>query len=341
MTPKSKQRVFIASALAIAALIAVFFLTKSAPDFSGPGQGKVVVVVVRGDSISGIASTLKDAGVVASPEAFINAANANSKSKSIGPGRYSMLNEMSGAGAVELMLDPKSRADSRLVLPEGLRINQSLAEASAATSIPVKSFTDSLNSDGNLGLPAFANGNAEGFLFPASYDLAGDETSDATLQMLFSRFNQASKEMNLEASATALGKTPYDVIKVASLVQAEGHPNDYAKIARVIYNRLELGMPLQLDTTVAYGLGITKLSLSADELRSKTPFNTYVNPGLPKTPINSPGAAAIKAALNPAKGPWKYFVTVNLDTGETKFAKNYNKFLKAKAELQNYLKNRG
>ena len=66
-----------------------------------------------------------------------------------------------------------------------------------------------------------------------------------------------------------------------------------------------------------------------------------MNSGLPKTPINSPGAEAIKAALNPAKGPWKYFVTVNLDTGETKFAKNYNKFLKAKAELQNYLKNRG
>ena len=341
MTPKNRQKVFIASAIAVLALIAVFFLTKSAPDFSGPGQGKAIVIVVRGDSISGIANALKEADVVASPEAFINAANANAKSKSIGPGRYSMLKEMSGAGAVELMLDPKSRADSRLVLPEGLRINQSLVEASAATSIPVETFTESLKNAQALGLPGYAKGNAEGFLFPASYDLAGDETADTTLQMLFQRFSQASKEMNLEASATALGKTAYDVMKVASLVQAEGHPNDYAKIARVIYNRLAIGMPLQLDTTVAYGLGITKLSLSADELRSNTPFNTYVNPGLPKTPINSPGAAAIKAALNPAKGPWLYFVTVNLDTGETKFAKNYNKFLKAKAELQNYLKNHG
>ena len=341
MTPKNSQKVFIASAIAVVALIAVFFLTKSAPDFSGPGQGKAIVSVVRGDSISGIANALTEADVVASPEAFINAANANAKSKSIGPGRYSMLKEMSGAGAVELMLDPKSRADSRLVLPEGLRINQSLAQASAATSIPVETFSESLKNAQALGLPGYAKGNAEGFLFPASYDLAGDETADTTLQMLFQRFNQASKEMNLEASAAALGRTAYDVMKVASLVQAEGHPNDYAKIARVIYNRLAIGMPLQLDTSVAYGLGITKLSLSANELRSNTPFNTYVNPGLPKTPINSPGAAAIKAALNPAKGPWLYFVTVNLDTGETKFAKNYNKFLKAKAELQNYLRNHG
>jgi UPF0755 protein len=100
-------------------------------------------------------------------------------------------------------------------------------------------------------------------------------------------------------------------------------------------------MPLQLDTTVAYGLGITKVSLSADELRSDTPFNTYVRTGLPATPINSPGAAAIEAALNPAKGPWVYFVTVNLDTGETVFAKNYAKFLTAKARLQAFLKSQG
>lgn len=341
MTPRNKQRVIIATALAVIALIAVFFLTKGAPDFSGPGQGKTTVIVVRGDSISGIANALTQAEVVASPDAFISAANANSKSKSIGPGRYTMLKEMSGAGAVELMLNPKSRADSRLVLPEGLRISQSLAQASAATSLPTDQFIEALKNAPGLGLPSYANGNAEGFLFPASYDLAGDETADTTLQMLFKRFNQASKEMNLESNAIALGQTPYGIMKVASLVQAEGHPNDYAKIARVIYNRLAVGMPLQLDTTVAYGLGITKVSLSADELRSDTPFNTYVHAGLPATPINSPGAAAIKAALNPAKGPWLYFVTVNLDTGETKFAKNYNKFLKAKAELQAYLKNQG
>jgi len=327
--------------LTVIALIAVFFLTKSAPDFAGPGQGKTTVIVVRGDSISGIANALTEAKVVASPDAFISAANDNAKSKSIGPGRYTMLREMSGAGAVELMLDPKSRADSRLVLPEGLRINQSLAEASTATSIPVETFTQSLKNAQDLGLPAYANGNAEGFLFPASYDLAGDETADTTLKMLFTRFTQASKEMNLVSAARALGQTPYDIMKVASLVQAEGHPKDYAKIARVIYNRLNSGMPLQLDTTVAYGLGITEVSLSADELRSDTPFNTYVRTGLPATPINSPGAAAIEAALNPAKGPWVYFVTVNLDTGETVFAKNYAKFLTAKARLQAFLKSQG
>jgi UPF0755 protein len=341
MTSLNTRRIVTATVLAVLAIIAVFFLTRGPADFAGPGQGKATVIVARGDSISGIANALTEAEVVASPDAFIQAANDNAKSKSIGPGRYTMLKEMSGTGAVELMLDPKSRADSRLVLPEGLRINQSLEETSSATSIPVGQLNDALQGASELGLPAYANGNAEGFLFPASYDLAGDETADSTLKMLFTRFNQASKDLNLEAAAKALGQSPYNIMKVASLVQAEGHPRDYAKIARVIYNRLKSGMPLQLDTSVAYGLGITEVSLSADQLRSDTPFNTYVNVGLPQTPINSPGEAAIKAALNPAKGPWLYFVTVNLDTGETIFAKNYNKFLKAKAELQNYLKNYG
>ena len=224
MTPKNRQRVFITTALTVLALIAVFFLTKSAPDYSGPGKGKAVVVVARGDSITGIANTLKEADVVASSDAFINAAKANAKSPSIGPGRYAMLKEMSGAGAVELMLDPRSRADSRLVLPEGLRLNQSLGQASAETGISMQAFRESLKNASRLGLPAYANSNAEGFLFPASYDLAGDESADTILRMLFQRFNQASKELNLQANATALGKSSYDVMKVASLVQAEGLP---------------------------------------------------------------------------------------------------------------------
>ncbi len=341
MSTVNKRRAILLSVLAVIALVIVFFATRGPSDFSGPGSGSAVVVVVRGDSISGIGNALTQAGVVASSDAFVNAANANPKSKSIGPGKYTMLKEMSGEGAVSYMLDPKSRAESRLVLPEGLRVGQSIDTASKATSIPVSDFNEALTKADQLGLPSYAKNNAEGFLFPASYDLAGDETADSTLSMLFARFNKASKQLSLESKAAGLGKTPYEVMTIASLVQAEGNPTDYNKIARVIYNRLEKGMPLQLDTTVAYGLGITKVSLTAAELKQDSAYNTYVRKGLPAGPINSPGVEAINAALNPAKGKWLYFVTVNLDTGETKFAKNYNKFLKAKAELQAYLKNHG
>lgn len=336
-----RRQVFIVSVLAVLAILVAYFVTKGPSDYPGPGSGSAVVVVVRGDSISGIGDALTEAGVVASSDAFINAANADPKSKSIGPGKYSMLKQMSGAEAVAYMLDPKSRAQSRLVLPEGLRIDQSFEAASKATNISMRDFNDAANHANQLGLPSYANNQAEGFLFPASYDLAGDETADKTLSMLFLRFNRASEELDLESKSSALGRTPFEVMTIASLVQAEGNPTDYKKIARVIYNRLAMGMPLQLDTSVAYGLGITKVSLNASELQKDTPYNTYTRKGLPAGPINSPGTAAISAALNPAKGPWVYFVTVNLETGETKFAKKYSKFLKAKAELQAYLKNHG
>ncbi len=341
MKPRSRLIVVVVSVVAVLALLVVFIANRGGSDYPGPGSGKAVVIVVRGDSLSGIANTLVEAGVVASDAAFLDAAKANDKSQTIGPGKYTLLREMSGEGALALMLDPKSRADSRLVLPEGLRLNQSIDTASQATGIPTASFDESLQHAVDLGLPTWAKGQPEGMLFPASYDLAGDESADAVLRMLFKRFNQESRALDLEGQAAVLGQDPYSMLIIASMIQAEGHPADYPKVARVIYNRLALGMPLQLDSTVAYGLGITQISLTADQLRSDTPYNTYVHKGIPPTPINSPGSAAIKAALDPAKGRWLYFVTVNPDTGETRFARNYAKFLRDKAVLQEYLRTHG
>jgi UPF0755 protein len=104
-----------------------------------------------------------------------------------------------------------------------------------------------------------------------------------------------------------------------------------------VYNRLEAKMPLQFDSTVSYALGLDELQLSADQLDTDSPYNTYKVTGLPPTPINSPGESALEAALSPAKGKWLYFVTVNPDTGETKFARSYEKFLRLKAEYRAFL----
>jgi len=111
-------------------------------------------------------------------------------------------------------------------------------------------------------------------------------------------------------------------------------PNDFAKVARVIYNRLDAEMPLQLDSTVSYALGINDILLNEEQLSTESPYNTYLNAGLPPTPINSPGEAAIDAALAPASGKWLYFVTVDPEAGITKFTKSYDKFLQLKAQFQ-------
>lgn len=307
-------------------------------DYPGPGSGSVSVQVVRGDSLTAIAGRLAEADVVASPDAFLFAAQADERAVTIGPGAYEMQLQMSGAGALERMLDPAARAQGRLVLPEGLTLAQSVAEIRDETGIAKRDLEAVLADPASLDLPEWAKDRPEGFLFPATYDLAGDEDAPVILNRLFRRFDQMSSDLDLVARADALGRSPYEVLIVASLVQAEGVTNDFAKVARVIYNRLEAGMPLQLDSTVSYALGITDIQLDDEQLATESPYNTYANSGLTPTPINSPGEAAIEAALSPAKGKWLYFVTVDPATGETRFTKDYATFLELKAQFQRNLK---
>ncbi len=171
------------------------------------------------------------------------------------------------------------------------------------------------------------------------------------LKQMVDRWRQSVGDNDVESIAASLGCeegkttgcTPEQVMTVASLVQAEGRGDDMAKIARVIYNRLQnhdegtVGK-LQIDATVLYALGRDGNSpLTTDEIESTdSPYNTYMYAGLPPGPIGAPGDEAIQAALHPADGDWYYYVTVNLATGETKFAETYDEFLQYKAEYQEY-----
>jgi UPF0755 protein len=331
---------FVSAVVALAVIVGVVGIVRdlmSNPSFTGEGTGSVQVTVEKGDTLSEIGQRLADAGVVKSSESFVSAAEAEERSSSIGPGRYTLRLGMSGEAAVALMLDPISRADSRLVLPEGLRLDQTVTRSSRATGLPESDFNDVLRTPQVLDLPPYAKGRPEGFMFPATYDLEPEESAEQVLTMLVRRFNQASADVGLEERSPQIGYTPYEVLTVASLVQAESAPDDHAKVARVVYNRLAKDMPLQFDSTVNYALGTKEIQLSAEQLNVDSPYNTYRNKGLPPTPINSPGEAAMEAALSPARGDWLYFVTVDPETLETKFTDSYQKFLKFKAELRKNL----
>jgi UPF0755 protein len=307
----------------------------SAPtDYPGPGSGEVTVVVSRGATLTEIGQVLEESGVVLTAEAFVEATMADERSSSLGPGAYSLLREMRAADALALMLSPQSREENRLILPEGLRMSQTFEIAAEVTGLPVKDFEAVAEDPTNVGLPEWAEGRLEGFLFPASYDLAGDEDARQVVRTLVGRFDQAAATTDLASRAREMGRDPYEILIIASLIEAEVLPNDFAKAAAVVYNRLELGMPLQFDSTVSYALGITELLLSKEQLATDSPYNTYEVTGLPPTPINSPGEAAIEAALAPAKAKWLYFVTVDPTTRETKFARSYERFLKLKRQFQ-------
>jgi len=308
--------------------------TAEANDYPGPGTGSVTVVVKSGDSLTAIGRALVEADVVRSVDAFLKVTATNEQALSIGPGRYVLAQQMSAEDALTLMLDPTARVDARLTLPEGLTLNRTLELSVDATNIPRRDFRAALDDAEALGLPRWANGEPEGFMFPATYELTGEETAASLLRTYVRRFDQMASEVNLVARAADIGRSPYDILIIASLIEAEVAPNDFGKAARVVYNRLEQDMPLQFDSTVGYALGINELQLSKEQLQEDSPFNTYVNKGLPPTPINSPGEAAVEAALAPAKGKWLYFVSVDPAAGITKFTANYDKFLEFKREFQ-------
>ncbi len=336
-----RRTVVLALIVGIAALAAgvifAFSGDSESNDYQGEGVGSATIVVSRGDSLTTIGNTLVAAGVIKSAQAFIDASALNEKSASIGPGRYSLREQMSGSSALALMLDPISRSDSRLILREGLRLDQTLDTAAAATDLPVSDFEEVIENADQLPLPDWADSKPQGFMFPATYELAGDETAQSLIEIFVNRFNQGAANVGLEARAAAVGKSPYEVLIIASLLEAELIPEDFAKGAAVVYNRLEADMPLQFDSTVSYALGIQELQLDAEQLKTDSPYNTYQVQGLPPTPINSPGEAAMEAALSPAKGNWLYFVAVNPDTRETKFAKSYDRFLELKEIYRDFL----
>lgn len=310
----------------------------SAPtDYPGPGAGEVTVVVPRGATLSEIGQVLEQAQVVLTAEAFVEATANEERSSSLGPGSYSLLREMRAADALALMLSPQSREENRLVLPEGLRMSQTFEIAAEVTGLPIRDFENVAKNPGDVGLPRWAEDRLEGVLFPATYDLVGDEDARQVVRTLVGRFDQAAATTNLATRARGMGRDPYEILIIASLIQAEVLPSDFPKAAAVVYNRLEAGMPLQFDSTVSYALGITELLLSKEQLATDSPYNTYEVTGLPPTPINSPGEAAIEAALAPAKAKWLYFVTVDPVTRETKFARSYERFLKLKRQFQQYV----
>ena len=305
---------------------------RETPDYSGDGTGSVLVQVRPGQTASDIATTMRADGVVKSEKAFRKAATADARSRSVQPGFYTLHSHMSGAAAVALLLDPASRTRSRVTLPEGITLAVALQKIADATEVPLADLQQAAADPAALGLPAYAAGQVEGFLYPATYDVEPGTSAVNTLRLMTARYAKAAAELSLEARAAAIGQTPYAVLITASLIEKEtAFAPDRPRVARVVYNRLAINMPLQLDSTVNYIRTEKKARLSLDDLKQESAYNTYDNKGLPPTPIDSPGEAAIDAALNPAEGNWTYFVIVAKD-GSSLFTDDYNVFVETKKQ---------
>jgi peptidoglycan lytic transglycosylase G len=304
-------------------------------DYSGRGTCCVQVQVPSGASASTLAPELVSLGVIASTRAFVLAAEHSANTAGLEPGTFRLDKHMQASLAYAALIDPKNVVALTVTIPEGWRMSRILATLMADDPhISQKAFTQALASK-SLGLPAYADGKPEGYLFPDTYTITPTATALSVLQQMTQAFSTQAQTLNLTQAAKAVHLSPAQVITVASLVQAEGgKDSDFPKIARVIYNRLAQGMKLEFDSTVFYGLGTYGIAATDQQIASNSPYNTYKFAGLPPGPIDSPGALAIEAALKPAPGNWLYFVTVNPKTHETLFTASEAQFQQYQAELE-------
>jgi UPF0755 protein len=327
-------------------------------DYTGDGVSDVVIQIHDGDSTRAIGETLEEHDVVATARAFILAAEDNPAISSIQPGFYQLRTEIPASDAVERLADPQTRV-GKLVIPEGRQLDDIrdvktnavtdgiLTLISNATCVKLDGErrclsvddlqqTASSASPSSLAVPEWATNavkalgddhrRLEGLIAPGSFDIDPSASPQDILSQLIEGSAYQYAQSGLLDTAKSLGMSPYQILTVASLVQREAKPQDFDKVARVIYNRSQERRTLEFDSTVNYPLDRIEVATTDVDRSQQTPWNTYVRQGLPATPICSPGQPALAAAEHPAAGDWLYFVTIDMQ-GTTLFTRDYPQHL--------------
>ena len=330
----------------------------SSGDYAGDGVNDVVIQVHEGDSTTAIGNTLQEQNVVATSEAFVSAASGNAAISAIQPGFYKVRTEIPAANAVDRLADPANRV-GRLVIPEGRQLDDTRDVGTNAVTdgiLTLISNASCVDLDGDracvpaddlrnvagaaapsaLAVPGWAMSTVEslgsdhrrleGLIAPGTWNIDPSAEPQEILANLIAASAAQYEQSGLLDTAAALSISPYEVLTVASLVQREALPQDFAKVARVIYNRLAEQRTLEFDSTVNYPLDRVEVATTDADRGRATPWNTYVRPGLPITPICSPGLPALVAAEQPESGDWLYFVTVDMQ-GTTLFTREYEQHL--------------
>nr|NLI49158.1 endolytic transglycosylase MltG [Propionibacterium sp.] len=325
----------------------------TARDFTGPGQAEVAVVIPPASSSLTIGKLLVEAGVVKNAEKFRETASSRPDLwQKVQAGKYNLQTQIPALTALQQLTDPSRAIRVWLLLREGQRLDPTqineIAKVTKLDAAAIRTYL-SVTTPAAMGIPAWAPQTvaptaAEGFLFPDTYEVPDGVKPETMVKKAIAQFNAITKKLDFEAQAETLnfGTTQpnlskaYKALIVASIIDREVFlPEDRGKVAQVIYNRLAQGMKLDMDSTVAYAVGKTDGVFTTEAQRkTASPYNTYLNAGLPPGPISAPGEAALSAAINPEPGDWLYFVSVNLDTGETVFSADLTAHKAAVAQLQ-------
>lgn len=299
-------------------------------DYAGPGTGSVQFTVDSGSDWATVARNLADQDIIKSAEALTSIASR----ATLYPGTFSLQYQMKASDVLAILSD-QSKAGGFLEVRPGERLTDVIAAAAQASGIDAGEFQSIIDGGGDGILPAEAGGSFEGWLEPGSYDAKGMGSAGEILKAMVD-----ARIAKLDDLGVPTGQERQNILIMASIAEAEVNSDEYyGMVVRVILNRLADGMPLGMDTTVAYGLGISASDLTNDQLAdASNPYNTRIHTGLPPTPISNPGDDAIQAAVNPPEGDWRYFITTDLETGYTEFATTEDQFWEI---YERYMANNG
>ncbi|TAJ46386.1 MAG: endolytic transglycosylase MltG [Herbiconiux sp.] len=303
----------------------------AAEDYQGSGTGEVTFVINDGDVGETIGDNLAAADIIKSSAAFYDLLLKQDPAPVFQAGTFKLASQMSASAALDALMNPDNKIDYTVAIPEGSSAKGIYQELADVTGMPLADFEAAGANYVALGVPAEAP-SIEGFLFPATYVFQPGQTATDMITTMVQRTFQ---------SLDAAGVAPDDrfrVVTLAALIQKEaGSVADMAKVSRVFTNRLAEGMNMESDATIAYGAGHSRVeTTSAEREDASNIYNTYIYPGLPAGPISNPGDDAINAALHPADGSWLFFVTVDLDTGETVFSDTADEHAAAVERLQEW-----
>ncbi|WP_298036279.1 endolytic transglycosylase MltG [uncultured Microbacterium sp.] len=304
-----------------------------------PGQatGEATITIREGDTGSPVSTALYEAGVTKTDRVFYNYLVSENIEAPFYPGVYSLQKQMTAAAALEALSDPANRMENTVSIAEGGTVSSALNAISESIGIPSADLDAAVADPRAYGVDT---DRLDGWLFPAVYTFDPEVTASEVIQRMVDRTREALSAAGVQAG------DENRILTIASIVQREGHTADFDKVSRVIANRLDPSNDqthglLQMDSTAQFGYGLTHegpvASWPWDEVvGDENPWNTYVHAGLPVSPISNPSEAAIQAAQSPADGPWFYFVTVNLDTGETVFSATYAEQQAAEAQYRKW-----
>jgi UPF0755 protein len=333
----------IAAALALLAVVCFVVLPAlRGGDESSSDSKSVTITIPDGSGASDIAQILVENEVIDDSSEFTSAVEQRNASSSLKSGTYDLTTHMDVDDVIDQLIEGPNNTDNQVTIPEGKTVEQTAAIIEDSLGISSDDFIAQAKASNYVDdypfLAGAQNDSLEGFLYPKTYDFSGtDVTADTVIRAMLDQYQAEVASLDFASAEAQIKETyglevdDYDILTMASIIEREAVTDeDRPLVSSVFYNRMKDGMYLQSDATMMY---VTGGEVTAEDLETDSPYNTYLNLGLPPTPICSPSLASIKAAMEPADTNYYYFYIV--EDGETSvhaFSETYEQHQQVIAE---------